>query len=102
MSLRNFVLELSDSAKADFRDILSYTWQMWGDRQVAEYRDVIDGALKAIAEKPEAGRQRSGSDLLFSRAGRHLIFYRINGPRIFVIRILHERMDLDSRLADEG
>jgi toxin ParE1/3/4 len=102
MSPPNFVLELSDSAKADFRDILSYTWQMWGDRQIEVYRDVIDGALKAIAENPQTGRQRSGSGLLFSRAGRHLIFYRIDGPRIFVVRILHARMDLDSRLADEG
>lgn len=101
MSRPNFVLELSDSAKEDFRDILSYTLQMWGERQVAEYRDLIDGALQQIAQKPEAGHPQSGSKLLFSRVGRHLIFYRVEGVRIFVARILHGKMDLPSLLAEE-
>jgi toxin ParE1/3/4 len=32
--------------------------------------------------------------------GRHVIFYRQAGPDIDIIRILHERMDLDSRLSE--
>jgi toxin ParE1/3/4 len=87
------VLELTGLAKSDFRDILSYTWQMWGDRQVDTYRDIIDHALRAIANDPETGQKLSGSNYRFSRAGKHLIFFRLDGARILVVRILHAKMD---------
>jgi len=75
---------------------------MWGDRQLAEYRDLISGALEAIAQKPDDGQKCSGSKLLFVRVGKHLIFYRLDGNRVFVVRILHGRMNLTALLAEEG
>ncbi|MBL7729576.1 MAG: type II toxin-antitoxin system RelE/ParE family toxin, partial [Chitinophagaceae bacterium] len=39
--------------------------------------------------------------ILGFRAGRHLIFYRIeNKQQIQVARILHEQMDLRNRIAE--
>ena len=100
MSSRKFSLELSSLAKRDFRDILSYTTQMWGERQLAEYKGVIDSSLNAIAENPDAGCQRGKSDLQFRRAGQHLIFYQTIGETIFVVRILHGQMDIEFHLED--
>jgi len=41
MLSRKFTLELSSLAKRDFRDILSYTSQMWGAQQLVKYKGVI-------------------------------------------------------------
>lgn len=98
MSCPKFRLELSDRARRDFRDILSYTLQMWGDRQLAEYQGKIDSALSAITQNPHAGREKAGSVLRVFRVGRHLIFYRIDGVTVYVVRILHDQMDIDSHL----
>lgn len=35
-----------------------------------------------------------------SKVKSHLIFYRITNDIVEIIRILHERMDIDNRLAD--
>lgn len=92
MSSPNFTLRLSERAKLDFRDILSYTLQTWGEVQLVKYRDVITTSLAAITNNPEAGRD----DIAPYRrqiAGQHVIFYRIDGTTITVVRILHSRSD---------
>lgn len=98
MSSHKFTLELTRLAQRDFRDILSCTVQMWGERQLAEYRDMIDGVLQTIAENPLIGRKREDSNLLCRRARQHLIFYQINGETVYVVRILHGQMDSDVHL----
>ena len=100
MLSRKFTLELSSLAKRDFRDILSYTSQMWGAQQLVKYKGVIDSALLAIAKNPEAGRKRDNPELLFCRAGQHLIFYQVNGETVSVVRILHGQMNMDSHLEE--
>lgn len=96
MSGPEFRLELSEPAQRDFRDILSYTLQTWGEAQFATYRERIDAALMAIAVKPHAGRKAYG--LLVQAVERHRIYYRIEDRVIFIIRILHERMDAPRHL----
>ena len=93
MSARNFRLELSESARQDFRDILSFTLQTWGERQLVEYRQKLDAALQVIAENPQAGRARYG--MMVYPVGRHVVFYQVddNARTVYVVRILHERMD---------
>ena len=100
MSSRNLRLELSERARRDFRDILSYTLKIWGERQLADYRSKLDSALRAIAQDPAAGRQSVKPGLMVVSAGKHRIFYRSAGTAIYVIRILHERMDLARLLAE--
>jgi plasmid stabilization system protein ParE len=56
MSPSNFTLELSERAQLDFRDILSYTLQTWGEEQLVKYRDLIASAFATITNNPEAGR----------------------------------------------
>lgn len=91
MSAHNFKIELSDDAVADFQDILTYTFETWGSDQFIEYRDKIDRALELIATSPEIGRNRYG--FMVHAAGKHQIFYRLMGEVIFVVRILHQKMD---------
>ena len=93
MSVRKFRLELSESARQDFRDILSFTLQTWGERQLVEYRKKLDSALQVIAENPQAGSARHG--MMVYPVGRHVVFYQVddNARTVYVVRILHERMD---------
>ena len=93
MSVRNFRLELSESARQDFRDILSFTLQTWGERQLVEYRKKLDAALQIITENPQAGHARHG--MMVYPVGRHVVFYQVddNARTVYVVRILHERMD---------
>ncbi len=93
MSVRNFRLELSESARQDFRDILSFTLQTWGERQLVEYRQKLDSALQVIAENPQAGSARHG--MMVYPVGRHVVFYQVddNARTVYVVRILHGRMD---------
>ena len=93
MSVRNFRLELSESARQDFRDILSFTLQTWGERQLVEYRKKLDSALQVIAENPQAGSARHG--MMVYPVGRHVVFYQVddNARTVYGVRILHGRMD---------
>lgn len=91
-SRKTYTLSLSDEAIEDFRDILSYTMQMWGEQQVDQYAAILDKALTAIQQNPLMGK----ADLPPYRhvsAGKHIVFYRLTGNKIQVSRILHSAMD---------
>lgn len=91
-------LELSEQAKKDFRDILSYTLATWGESQLAAYRTGIDDALQLILRNPSAGRPSVKPPLKVLPAGHHRIYYRTIDNTIYVVRILHERRDTSRHL----
>ena len=86
-------IELSQQAKADFRDILAYTLTTWGESQLAKYRASINDALYVILHNPSAGRSSMKPTLMVLAVGHHRIFYRTIDDTTYVVRILHERMD---------
>ncbi|MDC8451095.1 MAG: type II toxin-antitoxin system RelE/ParE family toxin [Nitrospira sp.] len=91
-SRKTYSLSLSDEAIEDFRDILSYTMQMWGERQVEEYATILHKALTDIEQDPLVGK----GDLPpyhHVRAGKHVVFYRLTEDKVQVSRILHSAMD---------
>ena len=98
MYVPKFRLELTKPARLDFRDILSYTSQTWGEWQLVAYKSKIDAALSAIAQNPYIGRTKH--KLLVYPVGKHLIYYRIEAATVYVVRILHERMDAPHHLDD--
>jgi toxin ParE1/3/4 len=98
MSSPKHRLELSQQAREDFRDILSYTLTTWGESQLAKYRASIDDALHIILHNPSVGRPSVKPTLKVLVAGHHRIFYRTIDDTIYVVRILHERMDTSRHL----
>jgi toxin ParE1/3/4 len=97
MSAPKYQLIITQLAKQDFRDVISYTLQIWGKQQSQNYAQKINTALNAICENPDIGRIKHR--YLVCKAGRHNIFYKIKEREIWVIRILHERMDATRHLA---
>ena len=98
MSSPNYRIELSLQAKEDFRDILSYTLTTWGESQLAKYRASINDALHVILHNPSAGRPSVKPALKVLAVEHHRIFYRTIDDTIYVVRILHERMDTSRHL----
>ena len=93
MSSHKYRLDLSDSAQQDFQDILSYTLLKWGEHQFVEYKNLLDSALNAIVYNPTVGRMKNGSTIRIFPVGRHMVFYRLEKNIVYVIRILHDRMN---------
>lgn len=93
-------IHLSESAKADLVDIWTETFRHWGDAQADRYLDDIDQALNGLMDNPLMGSDCS--DLLQGArrliTGRHLAFYDVCEDMIFVIRVLHQSMDVPRHL----
>ena len=93
-------IKLSPKARQDFIDILRFTGETWGLKQLEAYRDKIDDALQTINRNPQVGHCRG--DLppthLVYLVGSHVIVYRPGRDSIGVSRILHQRMSLGRHL----
>jgi toxin ParE1/3/4 len=89
-------VKLSPKARQDFIDILRYTGETWGEKQLQIYRDKIDDALHAMSQNPQRGHGRADLPATFSAylVGSHVIVYRGMGDAIGIVRILHQRMSL--------
>ena len=56
-----------------------------------------------LTEKPGSGKiyEEINEDILGFKASHHLIFYKkLKEDRIKIVRILHDRMDLKSRMQE--
>ena len=94
-------LTLRQEAIDDLKDIWNYTKTEWSENQAEKYYQTIKYSCKLIAENPNIGKNyiEISSHLFGLKSGKHIIFYSIIPDfEIEVIRILHERMDLLSRL----
>jgi len=101
---RKWIVRLSDTAEADYDDILRWTTRQFGTRQAAAYGALLAAALTRLERGPSIAGTRSrgeiGEGLLtlhLARRGRHLILFRVGSETertIDVLRILHDAMDL--------
>lgn len=92
---------LRQEAIDDLTDIWYYIIQEWSENQADRYYEAIKSACKEIGENPTIGKVYAeiSKNLLGLKSGKHIVFYhQISKDEIEVIRILHERMDLKSRI----
>jgi toxin ParE1/3/4 len=93
-------IRLSEAARADLVDIWAETYQKWGADQADKYLDDIARALNGLIDNPQMGSDCS--DLLHGARrliiGRHLAFHEAHEDAIFVIRVLHQSMDVPRHL----
>ena len=94
---------LTAKAKADLRSIGRYTQKTWGREQRNRYLTLLDGSFHDLANDPRTGRSCDDIKPGYRKlhVGRHLIFYRQAEDAVEIIRILHERMDIATHLAEE-
>jgi toxin ParE1/3/4 len=99
MSARKLPVTLTRKARPDYRQIMLYSFQTWGEKQQVAYNDALLRALAIIGENPNIGRSRD--DL---RPGyrayvvREHIILRVTRRSVSVARIVHGRADLGRAL----
>ncbi len=91
---------ISKKAVADLEEIWRYTAETWSTLQADRYYNLIFDEIYFICQNPAAGKQmdhiRKGYRA--AKVKSHLIFYKVVNESTHVIRILHERMDIENRL----
>lgn len=96
--------KISQEANRDIENIWLYTYENWSLEQADRYFNLILDEIEYLAENSESGKNydyiRKG--YYRSRMKSHFIFYKINLQKeeIEIIRILHQRMDIESRLTE--
>lgn len=102
MSSRNkYTLSLTTEAENDFVDILVYTARQWGEEKQKEYDGSLCQALEVIQDNPFLGYHHTllPENHRCFNVRKHVLVYRIEGSRIFVLRILHQRMNLSKHIS---
>lgn len=107
MSRPLWVVRTALRADADFRAVLRWTEQAWGQRQARRYAARLGATLARLEDGPmtlgTAERADLGPGMRIMRmvpAGppaRHFLLFRVDDscaePTILVLRILHDSMD---------
>lgn len=87
----------------DLTDIWNYTFKAWSENLADKYYDAIKAACEFIGENSNLGKiyTEISKNLFGFKSGKHIIFFhQISENEIEVIRILHERMDLKTKLIE--
>mgnify|MGYP001039283031 FL=1 len=96
---------ISIEAKNDIEKIWLYTYENWSIEQADRYFDLIMDEIEYIAKNPASGKNFSDvrKGYLRTRIKSHFIFYKVNMKlnEVEIIRVLHQRMDIENRLNDE-
>ncbi|MBW1727051.1 MAG: type II toxin-antitoxin system RelE/ParE family toxin [Deltaproteobacteria bacterium] len=90
---------LTAKALNDLKSIGRFTQKMWGREQRNIYLSKLDESFHLLADQPFLGTARDDirENYRVYHVGRHLIFYRQHPAYIEIIRILHDRMDVETR-----
>ena len=92
---------LTRSAENDLADIAKYTLETWGEKQLEIYRYRLEERLDLLVDFPGLGKNHPmlRSDFRYVVEGKHYIFYRCVDADIEVLRFLHCRSDIISKLS---
>jgi toxin ParE1/3/4 len=106
---RKWRVRLGAAAELDFANIVKWTSENFGERQSRVYRDVLVQAVGELADGPDVAGSKARGEIMsglrtlhiarHGRRGSHFLMYRVApGMTIEIVRILHERMDLQRHL----
>ena len=100
MSVRTYII--SKKAVSDLEEIWLYTVEKWSAEQADRYYNLIFDEINYICKNSDAGKsmEHVRKGYRASKVKFHLIFYKVSNDIIEIVRILHERMDIENRLND--
>ena len=95
---------ISKEALKDIEKIWLYTFETWSLEQADRYFHLLMDEIEYLTVNPKSGMDYSHvrKGYFRSRVKSHFIFYKINLKvnELEIIRILHQQMDIESRLED--
>lgn len=91
---------LSVAAECDLDSILEYSLLNFGEEVAYEYFISLKHCISLIADSPELGQNIShiGKGYYKHIHASHMIFYKKERSAVFIIRILHKAMDVETNL----
>ena len=93
---------ISEKALEDINNIWIYTAENWSVEQANRYYNLIYDEIEYIVKNFEMARdfEKIRKSYRYSKVNSHLIFFKKDKTNeIEVVRVLHEKMDLENRLA---
>ncbi len=95
--------DLTIEAETDLKSILLYTIEQWGVEQAQHYADLLEAGFCKISTQKATSRTFSKvyPQVRVTKCEHHYIFYlsqQTESSRPLILAVLHERMDLLSRL----
>ena len=93
--------QLSPLATEDLRNIWRYGAGRWGVVQADNYSDQLFDGFELLVNTPEAGQSIEETKEGYRRhvVGSHSILYRLGSDTVDIIRILHQRMNIERHLS---
>ena len=87
---------LSRLAESDLAGIAEFTIRRFGIDKAREYRDSLKLCFDRLANNKRMGRraEQLAPGLRYFEHQAHIIFYTFDEKELFVVRILHSRMDV--------
>lgn len=84
----------SPLAKSDLKKIWRYSFDKWGEDQAGKYLLQLDAGMQGLTSNPKVGKSREKVRKGYRsiQINRHVIYYRLHGQIIDIVRVLHERM----------
>ncbi|MDQ3108433.1 MAG: type II toxin-antitoxin system RelE/ParE family toxin [Bacteroidota bacterium] len=95
--------KLSKEASNDLENIWLFTFENWSIEQADRYLNLVLDEIDYLCVNPgsgfDFGNIRKG--YFRSKVKSHIIFYKLNNKQneIEIIRVLHEKMDIENHLA---
>lgn len=97
------IFEISEKANEDLENIWLYTYENWSQEQADRYYNLILDEIEYITENFESGKslEHIRKGYRSTKVKSHLVFYRKSKRNtVEIIRILHQRMDIENRLVE--
>ena len=94
---------ISEKALEDINNIWIYTAENWSVEQADRYYNLIIDEIEYIVDNLDMARDfgKIRKSYRYSKVKSHLIFFKKDkANEIEVVRILHERMNIENRLAE--
>lgn len=99
MPVKARTVRLTPLAETDIEEIWVYTYEHWSLEQAEHYVGELVAAFERLARGDWIGRpSRARDDYRRYLVGSHVVFYRETTDTLDVIRVLHQRMDVDRHL----
>ena len=86
-------------ADKDIENIADYTIERWGPEQAHKYVATLRADIESLSNfaKRFPVHGASGLGLRKMISGHHLVFYLLSDEAVEIVRILHERMDVEEQ-----
>ncbi|MGL4302380.1 MAG: type II toxin-antitoxin system RelE/ParE family toxin [Sphingomonas sp.] len=93
-------IRVRPKADADLTAIFDYSYRNWGFAQAELYVAQITAMFARIATDPKLGKPASARHptLFRQSCGAHFIVFARVAEGVEIIRVLHQRMDIEAQL----